>query len=82
MSGATEIASGSTAAREACDLMGDRRFTDIVLTDLEGAAPLSDAVLVRLLRSSATASTSGTPAVNRERPAAGEVSAGSAGATS
>ena len=46
LSGATEIAAGSLAAREACDLMGDRRFADIVITDLEAAAPLSDAVLV------------------------------------
>ena len=46
LSGSTEITAGSLAAREACDLMGDRRSADIVLTDLESAAPLPDAVLV------------------------------------
>ena len=47
MSGSTKIAAGSVAAREACEHMGDRRYMDIVLTDIEGASPLPDSHLVR-----------------------------------
>ena len=46
VSGATHILPGSEAAQDACDRMGDRRYFDLVLGDIERQLPIADERLV------------------------------------
>jgi len=46
VAGTTQILPGSQAANDACDRMGERKYFDIVLTDIENCTPLSDTRLV------------------------------------
>mmetsp|Transcript_12583 Transcript_12583/g.28911 ORF Transcript_12583/g.28911 Transcript_12583/m.28911 type:complete len:337 (-) Transcript_12583:2407-3417(-) len=47
IAGTNRILAGSRAAEDACDLMGERKYFDIVLSDVENCTPLTDAVLVQ-----------------------------------
>ena len=46
VSGATQITPGSAAAMDACQLMGDRKYFDVVLSDIECQTPIPDKRLV------------------------------------
>ena len=45
VAGTTKILAGSKAANDACDLMGERKYFDIVLADIENCTPLADSRL-------------------------------------
>jgi hypothetical protein len=45
LAGSTKIMAGSKAANDACDVMGERKYFDIVLADIESCTPVSDARL-------------------------------------
>lgn len=55
VSGATQILPGSSAAYDACDRMGDRKYFDIVVGDIERQTPIADKRLVRISPSAAVA---------------------------
>ena len=46
VAGTTQILPGSQAANDACDRMGERKYFDIVLSDIENCTPLADSRLV------------------------------------
>ena len=46
VAGTTQILPGSKAANDACDYMGERKYFDIVLSDIENCTPLSDTRLM------------------------------------
>ncbi|EKX34623.1 hypothetical protein GUITHDRAFT_90419 [Guillardia theta CCMP2712] len=47
IAGANRILAGSKAAEDACDIMGERKYFDIILSDVENCTPLSDSVLIQ-----------------------------------
>ena len=46
VAGTTQILPGSKAANDACDRMGERKYFDIVIGDIENCTPLADSRLV------------------------------------
>jgi len=46
VAGTTQILAGSKAAHDACDRMGERKYFDLVLADIENCTPLADSRLV------------------------------------
>ena len=48
VAGTTQILAGSKAAEDACDRMGERKYFDIVLSDIENCTPLADSRLVQV----------------------------------
>ena len=47
VAGSTAIEPGSRAANDACDRMGERKYFDIVLSDIENNTPVADSRLVK-----------------------------------
>ncbi len=45
VAGTTQILPGSKAAEDACDRMGERKYFDLVLADIENCTPLADSRL-------------------------------------